>query len=113
MHYVPQRGDIVYLDFNPQTGNEQRGRRPAIVLSRWEYNQMGLALFVPITSGVGLPATKGWKVCIDGGNDKVVGHALCDQVKSLDWKQRNIKKQTTLHPDYIEDIIRRITSLLK
>ena len=50
-NYIPNRGDIVWLDFNPQLGHEQRGRRPAIVLSHKRYNErIGLALFCPITS---------------------------------------------------------------
>ncbi|MGB0931311.1 MAG: type II toxin-antitoxin system PemK/MazF family toxin [Chitinophagales bacterium] len=48
--YVPEKGDIVWLSFSPQSGHEQAGRRPALVLSSKTYNQSGLALICPITS---------------------------------------------------------------
>lgn len=83
--YVPDRGDVVWLDFDPQAGHEQAGRRPALVLSPKIYNQKsGLALMAPITSQakgypfeVALP-TKG----------KTGGVVLADHVKSLDWRVR-------------------------
>ncbi|MBP7096921.1 MAG: type II toxin-antitoxin system PemK/MazF family toxin, partial [Spirochaetia bacterium] len=55
--YVPEQGDLVWLDFNPQAGHEQRGRRPAVVLSKQAYNRkVGLAIFCPVTSkGKGYP----------------------------------------------------------
>jgi len=81
--YVPDRGDIVWLQFNPQAGHEQAGHRPAFVVSPRAYNQkVGLALFCPITTRqrgypfeVALP--------VDG---KAQGAILSDQLKSLDWK---------------------------
>ncbi len=51
-------------------------------------------------------------MCIDDGNDKVSGHVLCDQVKSLDWQHRNTKKHTTLAEDYVVEIIGRLDSLI-
>ena len=58
--YIPERGDIVWLDFNPQLGHEQRGRRPALVMSYKAYNEkIGLAIFCPITSkDKGYPALR-------------------------------------------------------
>jgi len=86
MPYIPERGDAVWLDFNPQSGHEQAGRRPALVLSPKAYNQkVGLALFCPITSQIkGYP----FEAEIPKGL-KVKGVVLCDQIKSLDWKERN------------------------
>lgn len=83
---APQRGEIVWLDFTPQSGHEQAGRRPALVLSPVEYNEKaGLALMCPITNQakgypfeVGLP--KGLPV---------KGVVLSDQVRSLDWRARH------------------------
>ncbi|MCG6147980.1 endoribonuclease MazF [Leptospira levettii] len=82
--YVPKRGEIVWLNFNPQLGHEQMGRRPALVLSPAEYNQKtSLAIFCPITS-----KEKGYpfEVKIDG--KKISGAVLSDQIKSLDWTVR-------------------------
>ena len=81
--YVPARGDLVWLEFDPQSGHEQSGRRPALVLSPREYNRrVGLALCCPVTSQVkGYP----FEVRISGSTASV---ALADQVKSLDWRVR-------------------------
>ena len=75
MTYIPAKGDIVYINFDPQVGKEQRKRRSAVVISPQKYNKHG---FVPITQGVGIKSSIGFKVCIDDGNDKVSGHVLCD-----------------------------------
>ena len=87
--YVPQRGDIVWLQFAPQAGHEQAGRRPALVVSPGPYNgRVGLALFCPITSQVkGYP----FEVELDPGG-KIEGVVLSDQVKSLDWRARQAQK---------------------
>ena len=85
---VPDRGDVVWLDFNPQAGHEQSGRRPAVVLSPAAYNaKVGLALVCPITSQV-----KGYPFEVAIPNDTTVaGVILADQVKSLDWRARRAK----------------------
>ena len=83
--YVPQRGDIVWLNFTPQSGHEQRGKRPALVLSPKNYNEKtSLCLCLPITSKVkGYP----FEVPLPKGL-KVEGVILSDQVKSLDFIAR-------------------------
>ena len=83
--YIPCRGDAVWLNFNSQSGHEQAGRRPALVLSPEEYNRKtGLAIFCPITSQIkGYP----FEVKLPAGLP-VTGVVLADQVKSLDWQVR-------------------------
>src|SRR5947208_646720 len=83
--YVPRRGDVIRLDFHPQRGHEQAGRRPALVLSPTEYNRtVGLAVVCPITGEKkGYP----WEVEIPD-NPFVSGVVLADQVKSLAWRER-------------------------
>lgn len=77
--FVPGRGDIVWLEFNPQSGHEQAGRRPALVISPKAYNgKVGLALLCPITSR---PKSYPFEVPLLG---IVTGVVLADQVKSLD-----------------------------
>src|SRR5215218_2502163 len=92
---VPDRGDVVWLDFNPQTGHEQAGRRPALVLSPVAYNRkVGLALVCPITSQVkGYP----FEVQMPEGTE-VAGVILADQVKSLDWRARRAKVVERVEP---------------
>ena len=79
--YSPDRGDIVWLNFNPQAGHEQAGRRPALVLSPKSYNdRTGLALLCPVTT-----AAKGYlfEVPLPPGGS-IAGVALSDHIKSLD-----------------------------
>lgn len=109
MAYVPERGDAVWLDFNPQTGHEQAGRRPDLVLSPSSYNRkVGLAIFCPITSSVkGYP----FKVVIPDG-EKVSGVILSDQVRSLDWQKRNAAFITQLSADIVNDVMGKLKTLL-
>ncbi len=86
MKYVPSRGDIVWIDFDPTVGHEQRGRRPALVISPEKYNKIsGRGIFCPITS-----KTKGYifEVSFEGKNIK--GSVLADQIRTMDFSKRNI-----------------------
>ncbi len=86
--WVPATGDLILLDFDPQAGHEQAGRRPALVLSEASYNaKAGLAIVCPITSQIkGYP----FEVPIPEGS-KISGVVLSDQIKSVDWKIRKAK----------------------
>ncbi len=85
--YCPNRGDVVWLDFDPQLGHEQAGKRPALVISQFDYNKkVGLALFYPITSQI-----KGYPFEVEIKLTKINGAVLADQIKSLDWRARKIK----------------------
>ncbi|MES0489865.1 MAG: endoribonuclease MazF [Leptospirales bacterium] len=98
-NYIPQRGDIVWLDFDPQTGHEQKGKRPAIVLSPKEYNEKtGLALFCPITSKI---KNYPFEVKIDG---EIEGVILSDQIKSLDWRKRKANYITRVSKKIITEV---------
>ena len=110
MAYVPERGDAVWLNFNPQIGYEQMGRRPALVLSPSSYNRkVRLALFCPITSQVkGYP----FEVPIPKG-EKVSGVVLSDQVKSLDWQRRNIDFIAKLPAQTVADVVAKLKTLLR
>jgi mRNA interferase MazF len=86
--YVPHRGDIVWLDFDPQAGHEQAGRRPAIVLSHRDYNsRTRLAIICPITSQY---KPYPFIVPLPEHTLPKPSYVLADQVKSLDWSKRNI-----------------------
>ncbi|ATX63047.1 TPA: endoribonuclease MazF [Yersinia enterocolitica] len=86
--YVPDAGDIVWLDFDPQAGHEQAGHRPALVLSPAVYNEkVGLMLCCPMTTQIkGYP----FEVLIAGTRPSAV---LSDQIKSLDWRKRNATRK--------------------
>ena len=110
MAHAPDRGDVVWITFNPQAGHEQAGRRPALVLSPVSYNRkVGLAVLCSITNQV-----KGYtfEVLIPHGL-KVTGAVLADQVKSLDWKARDIKLICKLPSSVTDDALRRLNTLLR
>jgi mRNA interferase MazF len=85
--YVPDRGDIVWLNFTPQAGQEQRGKRPALILSPKIYNEKtSLCICLPITSKI-----KGYPFEIPlPSNIDIKGVILSDQIKNLDFKAREI-----------------------
>ena len=107
--YVPQRGDVVRLTFNPQAGHERAGRRPAVVLSPHAYNaKVGLAILCPITSQVkGYP----FEVMIPAGLP-VNGVILADQVKSLDWQVRKVEFVCDLPAATVGEILQKLGVLL-
>ncbi len=109
MAYIPNRGDVVWITFNPQAGHEQAGRRPALVLSPAAYNgKVGLAILCPITSQVkGYPfeivMPDGWKIS---------GAILSDQVKSLDWKARQAELVCKLPSTTVDEVLQKLNTLL-
>ena len=108
--YVPDRGDMVWLEFTPQAGSEQRGRRPALVISPKAYNgKVGLALFCPITSKIkGYP----FEVLLPDGCS-VGGVVLSDQLKSLDWRTRKAKFIERISSDLMAMVTARVLPLLE
>lgn len=107
--YVPGRGDVVWITLDPQVGHEQRGRRPALVLSPLAYNgKVGLALLCPITSQVkGYP----FEVALPEGLP-VTGVVLADQVKTLDWKARQCVRIGAIPEEVVVQVLRRLNTLL-
>lgn len=107
--YVPDRGDAVWLHFDPRLGHEQAGRRPAVVLSPREYNRkVGLALLCPVTSQVkGYP----FEVAAPEGS-ALRGAILSDQVKSLDWRVRRARFLCKVPADVVAEVVARIQALL-
>jgi mRNA interferase MazF len=107
--YVPERGDIVWLQFTPQAGHEQEGHRPALVISPRSYNRrVGLALFCPVTAQVkGYP----FEVALPPGL-KAQGAIISDQVKSLDWRVRKAKRVCTVPDEVLEETIARLLALV-
>jgi mRNA interferase MazF len=107
--YVPDRGDLVWLAFTPQSGSEQAERGPALVMSPKSYNQrVGLALFCPVTSKVkGYP----FEVPLPTGG-QVAGVVLADQLKSLDWRARKARLIERASPEVVSRVLARLLPLL-
>ena len=107
--YVPSRGDIVWLNFTPQTGHEQAGHRPALVLSPKEYNAItSLALCCPITSQV-----KGYPFEVALPMDvSITGVVLADQIKSLDWRARRARFECRSSNQVTSEVIGKVGTLL-
>ena len=106
---APDRGDIVWIDFDPQAGHEQGGRRPALIVSPRSYNRkVSLALLCPITSQrkgypFETPLPKGLKV---------TGVVLADQVKSVDWHARRAEFCCQAPTATVLDVIGKAQALL-
>ncbi|HHV28419.1 type II toxin-antitoxin system PemK/MazF family toxin [Acetivibrio mesophilus] len=125
MENVPGRGDLIVLNFNPQTGHEQAGRRNAIVLSPERFNEVtGFVAVCPITSH-----KKGYPFEVELPSEGIIpddgypikGVILTDQVKSLDWRARNLKILKKYDPNdaqiekinaIIEDCLAKIATYL-
>lgn len=107
--YVPERGDVVWLQFDPQAGHEQAGRRPTLVVSPKAYNsKVGLALFCPVTTRAkGYP----FEVALPNGSS-VSGVVLADQVKSLDWRARKAEFACRVPAEVIAEVQAKIQVLV-
>lgn len=107
--YIPQRGDIVWIDLDPSQGSEMKKTRPALVVSPASYNEkVGLALLCPITSH-----KKGYPFEVElPKTGSVHGVVLSDQVKSLDWKVRNAKFEEKLSTWIVTEVIDKISVLI-
>jgi mRNA interferase MazF len=106
---APERGDLVWLDYHPQSGREQAGRRPALVLSPSSYNRLvGLALFCPVTSQV-----KGYsfEVLLPPGLE-VRGAILADHVRSLDWQARRTEFICRAPDEVVEEVAAKARALI-
>lgn len=96
--FIPNAGDVVWLNFSPQTGHEQAGHRPAVVISPYVYNKTGLMLCCPVTTKI-----KGYPFEVElGGTPKNV--ALSDQIKSLDWRMRRAKWKAKISDQKLDEI---------
>lgn len=105
--FVPDAGDIVWLQFDPQAGHEQAGHRPALVLSSAAYNgKAGLMLCCPMTTQIkGYP----FEVRIAGDTDSAV---LADQVKSLDWRARRAKLKGRISAAELAEVRAKVMALV-
>jgi mRNA interferase MazF len=106
---VPERGDAIWLSFDPQAGREQAGRRPALVLSPSSYNaKSGLVVVCPITSRAkGYP----FESSLPEGMP-IQGVVLADHLRSLDWQARKAERICRVPDELLEDVVAKVTALL-
>lgn len=110
MPYIPEQGDIITLDFNPQAGHEQKGNRPALVVSNNTFNRRTrIAVVCPITN-----TDRGFPLHIPlDERTSTTGVVMCEQVKSLDITARNSVFQEKAPSDIVEEVIDVIISFFE
>ena len=103
--YIPAQGDIVILNFTPQAGHEQAGRRPALVISNKRFHRYtGMAIFCPITNQI-----KNYPMHVPlDARTRTTGEILCEQVKSLDYNARGASFVETLPEDLLAEALERV-----
>lgn len=107
---TPDRGQIVWVNFNPQKGHEQAGRRPALVISPSIYNAVSNCVLVcPVTSNTD---PWPWKVFLPV-EAEITGAVLVDQIKSIDAKARQLEDSgQSIEVDLMNDILARLATLV-
>ncbi len=106
--YIPERGDIVWTNFNPASGHEQMGKRPAIILSPFSFNKkIRLAMVAPITSRI---RGHGFEVPVKG--KKIQGVVLCQQVKMIDFSARGVQLVEKAPASVIGDALARVRAII-
>ncbi len=103
--YAPNQGDIVMLNFNPQAGHEQAGRRPALIVSNKSFHRYTrMAIVCPITNQI-----KDYPMHVKlDGRTRTTGEILCEHVKSLDIAARGAVFVETLPDDLLEEVLERV-----
>lgn len=113
MAYMPKRGDIVHLTFDPASGKEMLGKHYGLVISDKIFNSSGLAMICPISQGAATNARSvGTVVTLMGSGTETQGGVHCHQLKSLDWRVRKAEfKEVT--PDFIvEEVAGKLEAIL-
>ena len=109
---VPDRGDILHIDLDPVKGREQQGKRFVLVLTPAVFNRFGLMLACPVTQGGAFAREHGFAVSLSGAGSRTQGVALCHQVRTLDYRERNADWVESLPADFVEDVLARVRTLL-
>ena len=109
-NYIPKQKDIIYLDFNPTKGHEQKGVRPALVLSNYSFNKFTkMALVCPITSNM-----KEFPLHVKiGEKNKINGVVMCEQIKAIDFAVRNATFKEKLYDKTYEQVLNIINSFIE
>src|SRR5471032_1536493 len=105
------RGDIVVVSLDPSEGHEQKGMRPALVLSTSVFNALGVVLVAPITQGGDFARHAGFAASLSGSGTKTQGVALVNQVRMLDLEARGAKRVETAPEFVVEDALARLRAI--
>jgi mRNA interferase MazF len=110
MSYVPEQGDIIFLEFYQQAGHEQKGKRPALVVSNNTYNQFTkIAMVCPITN-----SKRGFPLHVElDERTETTGVVMCEQVKALDVNARNMSFREKAPKDIVEEVTDIIISFVE
>ena len=109
VNFIPDQGDIVILTFDPQSGHEQKGRRPALIISNKTFNKyLGLAFACPITS-----TQRDFPFHIEFSSNNISGFIMTEQMKSIDYNTRKIKFVEKADKDTINQVLGIIDSILE
>lgn len=113
MAYVPNRGDIIHLQFDPASGQEMQGPHFGLVLSGKVFNQQGLAMVCPISQGGAAAArTYGTVVTLMGSGTDTQGAVHCHQLKALDWRVRKAGFKEAVSPEILAEVGARLETIL-
>ena len=105
--YIPARGDIIWTNFGPARGREQKGERPALVVSAQEFNKWGIAYTIPITS-----RQKGYPVEVPVHGEHVQGVALTSHLRAIDWRERKVRFMEHCPEDALLQVLGQVVSFL-
>jgi mRNA interferase MazF len=107
--YIPEQGDIVALSFDPQSGHEQKGRRPAMIISNKIFNQhLGLCFACPITN-----TKRDFPFHVETESENITGFIMGEQMKSIDYNSRNIKFIEKANQHTVSQILGIIDSIIQ
>lgn len=109
---VFERGEIVNVPLDPAMGHEQRGTRPALVLTTKEFNKLGDVLVAPITQGGDYARYAGFAVSLTGTGCKTQGVALVNKIRMLDLAARRARKVERVPQEVVDDALGRLAALL-
>ncbi len=106
--YIPKKGDLVILTFDPQAGHEQQGRRPALIVSNEIFNRhVGLAAACPITN-----TNRDFPFHVQVDSSELTGFIMTEQIKSIDFRARKVKFVAKVKDDVLDQVLGMIESIL-
>lgn len=113
MAYIPERGDIVHLEFDPASGQEMKGPHFGLVISSKPFNARGLAMVCPISQGAAtLARTHGTVVSLMGSGTDTQGAVHCHQIKAMDWRVRKARFKEKVDKALVDDVAARIEAII-
>lgn len=108
VEYIPQKGDLVILSFDPSAGHEQQGRRPALIISNATFNKhVGLAMVCPITN-----RDRNFPFHVQVNSRQLTGFIMIEQFKSIDYRERNVKFVEKVDDDVLDNVLGILESVM-